>query len=105
MTQSKITTDDIKKVMFLSRLGTDMAEEYVAAYQKDLSEILDMAIELSEVKGIESQMLYYTTIADLREDEQGEDKERYERVRKNIIHNFPKSNANMLILPGIFEES
>ncbi|NJK70704.1 MAG: hypothetical protein HC932_00320 [Thermales bacterium] len=43
------------------------------------------------------------TIQELREDETTENETNYQRIRLNIIEQFPNRKGNLLELPGIFD--
>lgn len=96
----------VEKVAALARISKNLSQEEKQVYKNEMESILKYVDELqnTDLNGISTVVTDITnTIDDLREDvpESGQN---YERVRQNIIKNFPNSNNNLLILPGIFEE-
>ena len=104
---TSITVDAVKKVAKLARLSSQPTSKFVKAYTDELSGILASVDMLKEVdiSTIDSLMTNQTvTLQNLRADTPHLDNVTYDRVRTNIIHNFPHKQGNLLILPGIFEE-
>ncbi len=104
---SKVLDPEIvKKVAHLARLDNDPSDEFLEKYGRELGGILEYIDELSEVDttGISPlDGIRTNTVDELREDKPGEDFETYERIRQNIIQEFPMKKGNLLELPGIFE--
>jgi aspartyl/glutamyl-tRNA(Asn/Gln) amidotransferase C subunit len=106
---NSISISDVKKVANLSRFSSDMELEQALVSQTHLSAILDFANDLSkvDVTGYSSFGAMATvTINDLRDDQIDPDTVKYERVKKNIIANFPDKQDDFLQLPvRIIEEN
>jgi len=103
--QTGLTPQVVKKIAHLARLYEDMEDSLVQEYLTELSGILDLANELQQVdtKSINHLDGARTiTIDQLREDEP-ETGEEYDRVKANIINNFPNHQNNLLVIQGIFE--
>ena len=99
---SNITKDSVKKVGLLGRLFTQVDDAQLGLYQSQLSSILGYADKLSSIDTADfspHQAISTITISDLREDQNDSDKETYERVRQNIMRNFPARQGDFLQLP------
>jgi aspartyl-tRNA(Asn)/glutamyl-tRNA(Gln) amidotransferase subunit C len=102
-----ITKETVAKVAKLARLTNNPSEEFLDKYTKDLSSIIDYINELQnlDTNGVlPTDGIRTIKIQDLREDIVTSGIE-YQKVRQNIIDNFPTKQGNLLLLPGIFEES
>jgi aspartyl-tRNA(Asn)/glutamyl-tRNA(Gln) amidotransferase subunit C len=103
---SNISTIQVKKTANLARLGKDLSEEQAAVFQSQLNPIIAIADQLQSVDTGNIQPLdgWRTNhIDDLREDISEFESEEYQRIRLNILKNFPKMESNLLVVPGIFE--
>jgi aspartyl-tRNA(Asn)/glutamyl-tRNA(Gln) amidotransferase subunit C len=102
-----ITKDTVAKVAKLARLTQNPSDEFLDKYSTELNSIIGYIDSLQEVdtKGISPMDgVRVITIDRLRADtvDKSED---YQRVRKNIINNFPTRQGDLLVLPGIFDEN
>lgn len=106
---NNITKESVKKVGALSRLFIEIDDVKLDLYQSQLSAILGYADELSkiDVTGISPHQAFTTIgINDLRDDEADPDSATVERVRQNILSNFPSRQGDFLQLPvRIIEEN
>jgi aspartyl/glutamyl-tRNA(Asn/Gln) amidotransferase C subunit len=106
---NNITKESVKKIGILSRLFTEINDQKLDQYQSQLSAILGYADELSKIDttGISPHQAFATIgINDLRDDEIDADTETVERVRQNILSNFPARQGDFLQLPiRIIEEN
>jgi Asp-tRNA(Asn)/Glu-tRNA(Gln) amidotransferase C subunit len=104
-----ITKESVKKVGLLGRLFTQIDDAKLGLYQLQLSAVLGYANELSKIDtGSFSphQAIGIVGINDLRDDQSNDEPEDYERVRQNIMRNFPARQGNFLQLPvRIIEEN
>jgi aspartyl/glutamyl-tRNA(Asn/Gln) amidotransferase C subunit len=104
-----ITPQDVKKVASLSRLFHDADSTVIDGYQYNMDAVLRYADQLSriDVTGFSPhQSFAVISISDLREDEEDNDTVDYQRVRNNILNNFPARQGDLLELPvRIVEES
>jgi aspartyl/glutamyl-tRNA(Asn/Gln) amidotransferase C subunit len=100
--QTKINPATIKKILNLAKLDNNPSEEELELYSSQIESILQYADELKEV---DTSMVKATDIIptcfieDLREDEFSFDPNQYQKVRQNIITNFPKRQGDLLVLP------
>jgi aspartyl/glutamyl-tRNA(Asn/Gln) amidotransferase C subunit len=100
-----LTSQTVQSIAKLARLYEDMSDELVEEYTTELSGILDLADQLQQIDTSSVDFLdglRTITIEELREDipSEGED---YDRVKQNIINNFPNQQNNLLVIQGIFE--
>jgi aspartyl-tRNA(Asn)/glutamyl-tRNA(Gln) amidotransferase subunit C len=103
-----ITKDTVAKVARLARLNNTPDDAFLTKYTGELSQILDYINQLSEVDttGISPvDGIRTIQVTQLREDLPPIDMTEYNRIRQNIINNFPNTQGDLLVLPGIFEES
>jgi aspartyl/glutamyl-tRNA(Asn/Gln) amidotransferase C subunit len=99
---NSITLQDVKKVANLSRLSTDLSDEISTKFQKNLNNILGYANKLSNVDttGYSPHSTIATVgINDLRDDSTDHDTPDYQRIRQNILNNFPVRQGDFLQLP------
>lgn len=92
----------------LARISHDPSPEFLEKFGQELGSILEYVDQLQEVDttGLKpTDGLRTTTLEKLRPDELPQDPETYNRVRQNIIAQFPEKNGPLLALPGIFENS
>lgn len=102
VTTKKITPAIVKKLTFLSRISKDPSDEVLQKYSKELEGVIEYVDQLQEVDttGISSTDIIATiSIDQLAEDLPDPDQVKYQRVRQNIINNFPKKQGNLLVLP------
>lgn len=95
----------VAKIARLARLFAHPSPEFLEKYGKELGAILGYVEELQQVNvsGISPlDGLRTITIDELREDTEPEDTQTYQRVRQNIIQNFPNRQGDLLVIPGIF---
>jgi Asp-tRNA(Asn)/Glu-tRNA(Gln) amidotransferase C subunit len=106
---SNITKESVKKVGMLGRLFTQIDDAKLGLYQSQLSAVLGYANELSKIDTGDfspHQAISVIGISDLRDDDVSDDPESYERVRQNIMRNFPARQGDFLQLPvRIIEEN
>jgi aspartyl/glutamyl-tRNA(Asn/Gln) amidotransferase C subunit len=106
---SNITKESVKKVGLLGRLFTQIDDAKLGLYQSQLSAVLGYANELSKIDTGDfspHQAISVIGINDLRDDQPNNDPESYERVRQNIMRNFPARQGDFLQLPvRIIEEN
>jgi aspartyl/glutamyl-tRNA(Asn/Gln) amidotransferase C subunit len=106
---SNITKESVKKVGLLGRLFTQIDDAKLSLYQSQLSAVLGYANELSKIDTgnfSPHQAISSISIGDLRDDVVDDDAESYERVRQNIMRNFPARQGDFLQLPvRIIEEN
>ena len=103
-----INAQAIQKVAKLARLSHNLSEDDLAKYTAEIESILEYTSMLNEIDTTQispTDGWRTNTIDELREDVSDSDTEDYQRVRQNIISNFPHKQNNLLILPGIFENS
>lgn len=107
--QSNITKDSVKKVGLLGRLFTQIDDAKLGLYQAQLSAVLGYANELSKIDTgdfSQHQAISVIGINDLRDDDSNDDPEAYQRIRQNILRNFPARQGDFLQLPiRIIEEN
>jgi len=104
---SKISAAAVRKVALMARLDNNPSDEFVAKFQKQLGDILAHVDQLSSVdtSGISpTDGIRTIPVSNLRPDQPDTDQARYQRVRSNIIRNFPHKQGDLLVVPGIFEE-
>lgn len=103
---SKITEEEVKKIAELARLSKGEDPKFIQKSLEEINSILTLVDELQnlDTAGI-SPLDGIRTIGveDLREDESFENQEYYQKIRQNIINNFPNKKGDLLVLPGIFE--
>jgi aspartyl-tRNA(Asn)/glutamyl-tRNA(Gln) amidotransferase subunit C len=106
---NNISRESVKKVGNLSRLFTEIGDSELDKYQSQLSAVLDYADELSKIDttGFSPHQAIATIgLDDLRVDEVDEDTTTVERIRQNILNNFPARQGDFLQLPiRIIEEN
>jgi aspartyl-tRNA(Asn)/glutamyl-tRNA(Gln) amidotransferase subunit C len=103
-----ITKDTVAKVAKLARLSSNPDDAFLEKYTGELSSILDYINQLQEVDtdGISpTDGIRTINVNELREDTPPIHQEDYDRIRKNIINNFPNKQGDLLMLPGIFDEN
>ncbi|NJL96540.1 hypothetical protein HC766_05215 [Candidatus Gracilibacteria bacterium] len=104
---SKVLDQEIvKKTAYNARLDDNPSDEFLEKYSKELGSIIDYIDELNEVNttGISPlDGVRTNAIQELREDETTENETNYQRIRLNIIEQFPNRKGNLLELPGIFD--
>lgn len=102
-----ISKEDVLKAAFLSRLykaGTISSQE-LEKYTADLESIL---IHSSELNSLSDQGIDFhagsriITVQQLRSDTPTNNVEQYQRIRANIIKNFPLCIDNQCAIEGIF---
>ena len=101
-----ITKAAVKKTGIISRLNHTGDDEFVTKYMKELEGILSKVEQMQQCDVEDVDVKARATkvrISDLRPDEPSEDVELKQRVRQNIIANFPNSQGDLLILPAIFD--
>jgi Asp-tRNA(Asn)/Glu-tRNA(Gln) amidotransferase C subunit len=103
--QNIINTDTIKKVGHLGRIfSTKYSQNHPEQLDKYVSNLVGImgyvdnlcAIDASEYSPFDS--IQKVRITDLRPDI-GDNSEAYQKVRQNIINNFPKKQGDFLQLP------
>jgi Asp-tRNA(Asn)/Glu-tRNA(Gln) amidotransferase C subunit len=106
---NNISKESVKKVGMLGRLFTQIAEDKLELYQSQLSAVLGYANELSKIDTGDfspHQAIGTIGISDLRDDQDNDNPVDYERVRQNILRNFPSRQGDFLQLPiRIIEEN
>lgn len=107
--QTNISKDSVKKVGLLGRLFTQIDDSKLELYQSQLSAILGYADKLSSINTGDfspHQAIAVIGIMDLRDDVTDSNQATYQRVRQNIIANFPARQGDFLQLPiRIIEEN
>lgn len=101
-----LTPKIIKQVANLARLSENPSEEFIDKYGVEIGAILEYVDELqlvdtSNIDPLDGARI--CLVSNLREDEESADKKTYSRVRSNIIANFPNSQGDLLVVPGVFE--
>jgi aspartyl/glutamyl-tRNA(Asn/Gln) amidotransferase C subunit len=96
-----ITLEDVKKVAILSRLSKQIPDDVASKFQKNLNDVLEYANQLSSINT--DGYSPHTTISsvsinNLRDDVTDSNTEEYQRIRQNIIGNFPNKQGNFLQL-------
>lgn len=103
---SHISTQAVQKVAGLARLHTQSEEGFLIKFQKELDTILSYVDELEKAEIKVGQITKRTTpVNSLRQDVPRDDQEKSVRTRNNILNNFPSSQGELLILPGIFHDN
>lgn len=101
-TTTKISSEQVRKIAYLSRLSNNLSDEQVAMHQKDLEAILSY---VEELKAVDTSMVLATDVFrkigvdQLACDQPNPDNDSYQRVRSNIIANFPAKRGDLLLLP------
>ncbi len=104
----KLDKDTVRKIAHLARLSQNPSDEFLEKYSTELGAILEYVDKLQEVDttGIKpTDGIRTIQVNQLREDTPPSDQEEYNRIRENIIANFPTKQGVLLELPGIFENS
>lgn len=99
---SNITKESVKKVGLLGRLFTQIDVAKLGLYQSQLSAVLSYANKLSKIDTgnfSPHQAIGIISVEDLRDDVENDDAESYQRIRQNIIRNFPARQGDFLQLP------
>jgi aspartyl/glutamyl-tRNA(Asn/Gln) amidotransferase C subunit len=104
----QVTKDDIKKILNLSKLSDNPSDDFITKMMEQLNNFLEYAkdiqkIDVSSVGTFDG--IRTIKIDQLREDNEDPDQEKYQRIRQNIINNFPKKQNNLLVIKGIFDNS
>ena len=102
-----ITTNITQKIAKLSHLSVELSDQEVHKYTSQLGAVLEYVEQLQSVDTGKIQALdgiRTCQISDLRPDIVSQDQGDYNRIRQNIIANFPNKQGNLLVLPGIFQE-
>ena len=100
--------ETVRKIAFLARLSKNPSPEFLEKYGIELGAVLEYMEQLKEIdtSGIDPFAGVRTiTVAELRDDEPALNTIDYNRIRQNIIHNFPNKQGDLLVLPGIFENA
>lgn len=108
MSSTVLDPATVRKIAHLARLSQDPSPEFLDKYGRELGAILEYMEQLQELdtSGIDPFAGVRTiTIDQLRADAPASDQISYGRIRQNIIDNFPNRQGDLLVLPGIFEES
>lgn len=104
---SQITPAIVAKMAYLARLAKSPQPEFLDKYSRELGAILDYVAELNQVDISQVTDVIgsarVVTMDDLAADEPEVSPDEYQRIRANIIANFPNKQGDLLILPGIFE--
>jgi aspartyl/glutamyl-tRNA(Asn/Gln) amidotransferase C subunit len=106
MSNNILDPEIVKKIALLARLSKNPSPEFLTKYGIELGAVLQYMEQLKELdtSGVDPFGGARTiTINELREDTPDQNKENYERVRQNIINNFPNKLGDLLVLPGIFD--
>jgi aspartyl-tRNA(Asn)/glutamyl-tRNA(Gln) amidotransferase subunit C len=102
---SIIDPKSIKKIASLARLSESPDQTFLDEYGQQLGKILDYVEELNEVdtSGIDplggNRIILFS---ELRPDTVNSDQVNYQKVRVNILNNFPNKQGDLLVVPGIF---
>jgi len=102
---TKLNAAAVKKIANLARLNEQPNTDFLEKYGTEIGQILGYVAELEEVdtSGIDPLGGSRTiNVNDLRSDTPNANPN-YDRVRANIINNFPNKQGNLLVVPGIFE--
>ena len=100
--------ETVKKIAFLARLSKNPSPEFLEKYGIELGAVLEYMEQLKEIdtSGIDPFAGVRTiAVAELRDDEPVLDTVDYNRIRQNIINNFPNKQGDLLVLPGIFDNA
>ena len=100
--------ETVKKIAFLARLSKNPTPEFLEKYGIELGAVLEYMEQLKEIdtSGIDPFAGVRTiAVAELRDDEPVLDTVDYNRIRQNIINNFPNKQGDLLVLPGIFDNA
>jgi aspartyl/glutamyl-tRNA(Asn/Gln) amidotransferase C subunit len=101
-----ISSLTVKKIIQLARLSKNPTEKEITEFQDILQKILNLADDFKE---LDTSKLNTTdgwrtnNILDLREDLHIQNEE-YERIKSQIINNFPQTQNGYLAVKGVFEE-
>ncbi len=98
----------VKKIALLSRLSKDPSPEFLKKYGIELGAILEYMEQLKELDTSDIDPfagVRTITISELRDDQPLNDIVEYNRIRHNIIKNFPNKQGDLLVLPGIFDNA
>ncbi len=103
---TRLDATTVKKLAHLARLSENLTDEAIEIYISQIGAVLAYAEDLNEVDTIGISPLdgiRTISLEELRSDEPNSDLKAYRRVVQNIIANFPNKQANLLLVPGIFE--
>jgi aspartyl/glutamyl-tRNA(Asn/Gln) amidotransferase C subunit len=101
-----ISDESVQKVAKLARLEENSSPESLNIYSKELNQILGHVDELSKVTIVGSSSKKRTnTVSSLRQDTIRTDTIQYTNTRNAIVSQFPNSQGDLLILPGIFHDN
>lgn len=98
---SQITSSTVKKVAYLSRLYKDLPDQLVEKFQSELESVISYINELKEVDTSQvspTAIIARTNLASLRPDVPPKNPTEYDRIRTNIINNFPVKQGNLLVI-------
>ena len=101
-----LTSQAVRKVAVLARLQQEPSEEFINQFKDELDKILAYADKLLALKIQKTARNERTvTVSQLRLDEPEPDQDFVAKKRQAILKNFPRSQGDLLILPGIFHDN
>ena len=99
---TQINSTVVKRMLGLAKLGNNYSEQELEKLAEELGSILEYVEELKEIdtSTVNSTTIIPTCkISDLRTDIPNDNSDKYQKVRQNIINNFPKKQGDLLVLP------
>ena len=104
---SKLLSDtDVQKVAKLARLDEILTPEDLVLYLSELNQILSYVDQLSTAQtNTLKTRKRSNTVSSLRTDTTRRDTVQAARTRNAIVKQFPNSQGDLLILPGIFHDN
>ena len=103
---TRISPQSVQKVAALARLHSQADSDFVSHFETELDAILSYVDELNSIpKSAINLQKRSTQVAQLRPDSPRENTIETKSIRDAIIANFPNSQGDLLILPGIFHDN
>ena len=101
-----LDSSTITKIAKLSKISSNPNQEFLDTYTPELESILEYAEQLKLVDTTGVNFLdgaRTISVSQLSEDIPNSDELSYQKVRTNIINNFPSKQGDLLVVSGIFE--
>jgi aspartyl/glutamyl-tRNA(Asn/Gln) amidotransferase C subunit len=96
----------VVKIAKLARISSNPTPEFIEKFGAELGAILGYVEELQQIDTSHiapTDGIRTIAVEELRTDEPDSDAATYQRIRQNIINNFPNKQGDLLVLPGIFD--
>lgn len=98
----KIDEQEVKRIANLAMISSHPDDDFLQKYAKELNNFLDYAQDFQSIDTtgiLPTDIIPTNCVEDLRDDEPDPNQEEKERVRKNIIANFPQKQGDLLSIP------